>query len=254
MTWGQKARWRKGFTLIELLVVMAVIAILAGLLLPALAGAKRRAQRATCMNNVKQINLAIQLYAGDNHDTLPSAANVVAEGYFTNEYDVFYKAMVKSYVGLHGTSSPQDRLFACPADIFYYDERIGDVLVHQSYHDQPFSDYSSYAYNGLGQTTDAPPTLPDQTDSPGVAGMKLAAIKEQAKTVLVGEESALYPWSWHNPQSLPAGECAFNNAKNVLSFVDGHVDYVAVYFNTDYILDAIYYDPPAGYDYKWRGD
>ena len=64
-------RSKLGFTLVELLVVLAIITILAALLLPALAGARAKARGITCLNNVRQLGLAAQVYTDEFSDRLP---------------------------------------------------------------------------------------------------------------------------------------------------------------------------------------
>jgi prepilin-type N-terminal cleavage/methylation domain-containing protein/prepilin-type processing-associated H-X9-DG protein len=75
---------KKAFTLIELLVVIAIIAILAAMLLPALAAAKRKAMQINCTNNLKQVGLSFRAWAGDNGDKVPQAVLTVYGG--TLEY------------------------------------------------------------------------------------------------------------------------------------------------------------------------
>jgi type II secretory pathway pseudopilin PulG len=247
--------------MVELLVVIAVIAILAALLFPALSSAKTKARRTTCLNNLRQINLGLRMYCDDSRDVSPATGPAK----FGTQAWSSYRKLMSGYVGLPGEPLPQDKLFACPADTFHLKlTKTGPFLYHPStertsLHDQPLFNYSSYGFNGGTATR----SFAFQA-TPGIGERKLSSIKNPTKTALLVEASAFFPYSWHQPsptpgaQSVDGGGAIFNDARNMVSFVDGHVNYIKIHWSTNAPNGvhglAMLYDPPAGYDYQWSGD
>ncbi len=229
---------KHGFTLIELLVVIALLALLASLLLPAFGRAKAATRRATCINNCRQVNMALQLYVDEHTDSIGYTEDI----YFS------YKENIRPYLGQHGGSTSDNKVFDCPADDFPMRGAIGDMFLHseaggEGFCTQPWTHFSSYFFNGPARGTN------DVVNITGLEEKPFSAVREPSKTLLLGEISGGAGFSTHaRIQPLQ-----FNNAQNVMSFADAHVAFIRMYWNGTPGLDGFpfFYEPPIGYSYKW---
>ena len=167
----RKSRGRKfrAFTLIELLVVIAIIAILAALLLPALAQAKQTALKAKCISNLKQIGVAIQLYADDHDEKLPgplwAGQPFEYDGTTTNCLPYY----LVEYLSTPTPSSQVERseIFLCPA------------YAHFSAGGPPGVEHVSILANqdiDLGPATVPPFGYPERAGNPARESLKLPGI------------------------------------------------------------------------------
>jgi prepilin-type N-terminal cleavage/methylation domain-containing protein/prepilin-type processing-associated H-X9-DG protein len=112
----------KGFSLVELLVVIAIIALLLSILVPSLGKARSMAWRLGCAHNLKQINLAVNLYLGGNDDTYPCAQDPVSAIFSTDPNDFYclwmgrgWRSFVEPYLGGNIDANNPSVLF-CPQD------------------------------------------------------------------------------------------------------------------------------------------
>ncbi|MBI5388232.1 MAG: hypothetical protein HZA90_26505 [Verrucomicrobia bacterium] len=218
----------QGFTLPDFLVVLAVLAVLVAVTVPIIANSKAKARQAQCFANLQQVTQAVLLYANDNHGVLPQLPPNSP-----NPTWWFYKEQVKGYVGLRGSSSPHDTVFACPDDRGY--DAAGPFCRSKKF------DYGSYNFNGVN--------LPWM---PHVAGRQVSTIRDPARTLLVMEWTAHAPLSWHRSLTGKKNSPFYNNAENMVGFVDGRVKFIPIYY--DGVNAAYTRDPIPGYEYKYSGD
>ena len=101
-------RPHRGFTLIELLVVIAIIAILAAMLMPTLSKARKMAQQSYCLNNMKQIGLAMLLYADQYNGCVPRA-------YAGQGDPLWWSVLTPMFAQIKGNDYQKTKMFSCPS-------------------------------------------------------------------------------------------------------------------------------------------
>ena len=210
-----------GFTLVELLVVIAVIAILAALLLPALSRAKARASGAVCANNLHQLQLCWQMYADDHQGFVPPNYSLFTNGIWRSTPD--------SWIG--NSSAPDDTNFV-PIQtglLFQYDYNRAVAVYHcPADRSRVFNGHGgllpmlrtrSYSMNGNlgGRTSEVQTVVYRVTDIP--APSELFVFIDENEDSIDDAHFLVWPTPDDRWVNLPAdrhGQCG------VLSFADGH--------------------------------
>ena len=232
---GSYSRRREGFTLIELLIVIAIIAVLAALLLPALERARNMAYRVVCTSNLRRVALAITAYTADNNGFYPAAARLDnnPQGVDYPEDWIHWQRMtpnlsidqsaIAPYIGAIGPTFAA--IMRCPTDDWQDHPNAASIFGAYLY---------SYTLNGFLASNRA-----DPLGYPGL--MRLA--KHPAQKILVIEENfdTINDGAWFGNSDYLSirhdlwldefkypnpGLNLYPDKRGHVAFVDGHVDFV----------------------------
>ena len=245
---------RRGFTLIELLVVIAIIAILAAMLLPALARAKAKGQRTSCLNNLRQIGIMFQIYTDDHDDVFPPHRNVLlpdgsgAASNLAASHDWWGTILDgKSYDVANNLGNPAyltytNNLFHCPA-------LTGQITTYGWKWSWSFDvNFAGYGYNGyfLGHhpyLADNPPFSVSGFGGNHVfadtASFKRTSVLHPSDCLVIGDKnprppdgfwstSLWFPTAYMDPNAQSDGsynegiDAVRHLGMGVISFADGH--------------------------------
>jgi prepilin-type N-terminal cleavage/methylation domain-containing protein/prepilin-type processing-associated H-X9-DG protein len=209
------------FTLIELLVVIAIIAILAAMLLPVLSRAKQKGQQVSCMNNVRQLGLGMNIYIGDNNDTYAGAASASTYGFHVEDW-IYWRVAPNTPV-INGVSMTIDKspivtelgtggstnIFRCPMDNYDLDRiTYAQTGTANGFGDGPyFYSYEFTSYD-IATATGGSAGFTTIINLQNVAtyfkstmvrspGSKMMAVEPVAQLKLVTDEPDIEPVSSH---------------------------------------------------------
>jgi prepilin-type N-terminal cleavage/methylation domain-containing protein/prepilin-type processing-associated H-X9-DG protein len=235
-----------GFTLLEMLVVMGVIAVLAGLLLPALAKAKEAGRNALCKSNLRQISLGILMYADDNHQYLPWPGDVNRN----QDPDWVWGGQRETHPNQPGQwTRPGFGFHAEAGSVFPYvmgQQRVDRSVYYeggssQSYESRAahlvFPVYRCPSSGRLGKALRVNFSMNGRLDRNarlddgrrvGPRGVMLTAIsKPSGKLLLLNEDPAtMRNASFHPRGTAERGRFTMHNGGINVSFLDGHVGFL----------------------------
>jgi prepilin-type N-terminal cleavage/methylation domain-containing protein/prepilin-type processing-associated H-X9-DG protein len=202
------------FTLVELLVVIAVIAILASLILPALSRAKAQAARTTCLSNQRQIGFAYHMYTSDNNEFYPAQLDWQAGGGNDGFYDIFVAATNRP-LNLYAKNL---QVFRCPSD--KGDELTGATNCYVQYGNSYLTQWymDSFRTRMVAGDSSAPAGTPEATP------IKASEVsKGPVNKIIQGD------WMWHPNRGTTDPRSVWHNYRgssrmNML-FGDGHIEF-----------------------------
>jgi prepilin-type N-terminal cleavage/methylation domain-containing protein/prepilin-type processing-associated H-X9-DG protein len=174
----------RGFTLVELLVVIGIIAVLIGILLPALTKARESAKRTACLSNLRQVHLAFALYAGNYKDQVPLGYRAGNKQFNSMIYSFTTQKIVLFGWLYNERLMREPRVFYCPSE---NDPRSQLETAANPW--PPGADPAKHTYAGYGCRPEI--ELPDEPDAALLAGKMPKLSKFRSKAIFADLTAAV---------------------------------------------------------------